>query len=195
MQAGTAKLLLNLKCTQSLLCERLYIDFLQACGAVSLPSNMCQHARQLMQPTQAWLATLVQSGWLSAVQCSRATFQCLLHVVTAIIKFSASLVIASIRFMLLAAALMILLPTLLTQTCLLVFPSACVLVPFCLLGRVCWPRRYWLPFIGPFRSSSAINHQQQQTAMQAFISSIQTSFQTFRLGRQPKGLQTAGPNT
>lgn len=106
-----------------------------------------------------------------------------------------ALILASIHFIFLAAVLMILLATLLMQTCLLVFPLACVLAPVCLLGKVSWPRRYWLPFIGSFRSSAAVNHQQQQTAVQAFRSSIQTFLQTLRSGIRHKRLKTTGPST
>ena len=139
MQVGAikSKMLLNLKYTQTLVGKRLYTNFLHVCKAVSSVSNICQHARQLLQPTQAWLVALVKSDCLSAMRCSYATFQCLLHVATPIVKLSASLVLASIQSMFLAAALMILLATLFMQTCLLVVPLACVLAPVCLLGKVC----------------------------------------------------------
>ena len=153
--------------------RRLYTAYLHVCKAVSSFNNPCQHARQLLRPTQNCLIASITTGWSSAIQCSHAACRNLWYTATAFIGFNTSLIIASVQFVLLAAAFMLKLATLAVQTCLMVFPLAIVLPPICLLGKVCWPSRRGLALIGPSTGSSGLNYQQQQTLFQASTSSIQ----------------------
>ena len=134
--------------------RRLYTAYLHVCKAVSSIRNTCQHVRQLLRPTQKSFT----------VQCGHAACRFLWHTAAASIGFNTCFIIA--------AALMLLLATLVVQTCLLVLPPAIVLAPVYLLGRVWWPRWHGLPLIGPSTGPSAVICQQQLSAFQAFTASI-----------------------